>query len=46
MDHNIFRKYYIIFCAQLTSYLHGKKILATPKEIDKYMLIQMEAGQI
>jgi hypothetical protein len=26
--------------------LYGKSFIATPKEIDKYLLIQLEAGQI
>jgi hypothetical protein len=41
-----FRKYYIIFYAQLTSFFNGKYFIATPQEIDKYLSIQLEAGQI
>jgi hypothetical protein len=46
MDLDNFIKYYNIFYAQLTSSLYGKSFIATPKEIDKYLPIQMEAGQI
>jgi hypothetical protein len=46
MDLYNFRKYYTIFYAQLTSCLLGKSFIATPQEIDKYLLIQLEAGQI
>jgi hypothetical protein len=41
-----FRKYHTIFYAQFTSCLHGKGFIATPQEIDKYLPIQLEAGQI
>jgi hypothetical protein len=44
--HQNFRKYYIIFYAQFTSSLHGNFILVTHKEIDKYLPIQLKAGQI
>jgi hypothetical protein len=46
MDLDNFLKYYNIFYAQLTSCLHGKSIIATPQEIDKYLPIQVEAVQI
>jgi hypothetical protein len=46
MDHQIFKWYYTIFYAQFTIYLHGKIFLDTPQEIDKYLSIQLEAGQI
>jgi hypothetical protein len=46
IDHHNFKRYYIIFYAQFTSFLYGKSFLATPKEIDKYLPIQQEAGQI
>jgi hypothetical protein len=46
MDLYNFRKYYTIFYAQLTCCLNGKCFIATPQEIDKYLPIQMEAGQI
>jgi hypothetical protein len=41
-----FRKYYTIFYAQSTSFLHERSFIATPQEIDKYLPIQLEAGQI
>jgi hypothetical protein len=41
-----FRKYHTIFYAQFSSSLHGKSCIATPQEIDKYLPIQLEAGQI
>jgi hypothetical protein len=41
-----FRKYYTIFYAQWIICLHGKGFIATPQEIDKYLSIQLEAGQI
>jgi hypothetical protein len=41
-----FIKYYIILYAQLTSCLHGKSFIAIAQEIDKYMSIQLKAGQI
>jgi hypothetical protein len=45
MYQHIFIKYYILFYAQFTSCLHGKSFIATPQEIDKYLPIQLEAGQ-
>jgi hypothetical protein len=46
MDLYNFRKYYTILYAELTSCLDGKSFIATPQEIDKYLPIQLEAGQI
>jgi hypothetical protein len=46
MDQHNFIKYYIIYYAQFTSYLHLKSFLDSPREIDKYLPIQLEAGQI
>jgi hypothetical protein len=46
MDLDNFLKYYNIFCAQLTSFLHVNSFIATPQEIDKYPPIQLEAVQI
>jgi hypothetical protein len=46
MDLDNFLKYKNIFYAQLTRFLHGKKFIATPQEIDKYLPIQLEAVQI
>jgi hypothetical protein len=46
MEHHNFRKYYIVFYAQFTRSLHGKSFIANHQEIDIYMLIQLEAGQI
>jgi hypothetical protein len=45
MEHRNFRKYYIIFYAQFTSSLHEKSFIFIPQEIDKYLSIQVEAGQ-
>jgi hypothetical protein len=39
-------KSYIIFYVQFTSYFHQKSFIATPQEIDKYLPIQLKAGQI
>jgi hypothetical protein len=46
MDLDNFWKYYNIFYAQLTSCLHVNSFIATPREIDKYLPIQLEAVQI
>jgi hypothetical protein len=46
MDLRNLKKYYTIFYGQLTSCLLGKGFIATPQEIDKYLPIQLEAGQI
>jgi hypothetical protein len=46
LDHQNFKLYYTIFYAQLTICLHGKSFIATPQEIEKYLPIQLEAGQI
>jgi hypothetical protein len=46
MDQQNFIKYYTIFYTQFASCLHGKRFIATSQEIDKYSLIQLEAGQI
>jgi hypothetical protein len=46
MDHHNLRKYYIIFYENISSCLHGKSFLSTPQEINKYLPIQLEAGQI
>jgi hypothetical protein len=46
MDNFNFRKYHTIFYAQFSSSFHGKSFIATPQEIDKYLSIQLEAGQI
>jgi hypothetical protein len=46
MDHHSFIKYYIIFYAQINTSLYEFFFLSTPQEIDKYLPIQLEAGQI
>jgi hypothetical protein len=46
MDNFNFRKYHTIFYAQFSSSFHGKSFISTPQEIDKYLPIQLEAGQI
>jgi hypothetical protein len=46
MDLQNLKWYYTIFYAQLTICLNGKSFLAFPHKIDKYLPIQLEAGQI